>query len=335
MNAPAAPAYSPADPRSRSTAEQPAPAGPPEPASPVPAAPRGPRIEPGHRLDPAASGRAWRPVLIVLASLLVLAVVSSVATISLVSWRHRADFPPISATWPLGTPTSIELSTSVGAIRVIRSADAQGVSLALVRPGTEPDRIPDALDAARAKVAVDSHGSTTKVHVEQPYLDGPVPWEDSTRDLLLVLPEDHAAALTLTTRAGSLSVEGGYQSIRATTNAGPIELKDVSAAEGIVARTDAGEVQVGLAPGATRSVTASSSVGDIAIDLTADAVTDVDARADVGDVSVAAPGRQNLSVQATSDTGEVAVAPELATSSGTAVATVQAHSSMGDVTVTR
>lgn len=338
MNAPAAPPYSPADPRSRAagaTADGRAPvsgtAGAAD-ARPQPAAPRW-HVQPGRRLDPRGAGGGWRTGLIVLAGALVLVLVGGMATMSLLSAQYRRGFAEVPARTALGTPAEIELSVNVGDIRVRTSDAVDQVTLALVHPGLET--APSAEATALARVDVSSAGPRTRIEVTQPALDGPVMWEDDARDALLLMPADSATAVTVTSSVGGIEITGEHRRIEATSNAGDITVQDAVAAEGIVAHADMGSISLYPDAAPSGAIEATSDMGDVVVELPADAATAVRARSDMGDVTLAAPGSLRYDVRAATDMGAVDVDPELRAGTEAAAAVLDAAWSMGDVTVSR
>ncbi|PWH06918.1 hypothetical protein DEO23_08465 [Brachybacterium endophyticum] len=262
----------------------------------------------------AARGRdrTVRVVLTVIALVAVLLSVGGIAARSIASHIEASTYPVVSSRLEAGDPRDLTVTTDVTDIRVIRTDEADEVTLALVDPGTTTLPAADARLRARW-IRSGDQDSGESVRVKRPLLDGPTTWfRGESRDLLIAVPRDTARDLTLRVRSsvGGIDVDGSFAGLDLHADTGDITASEVSTTGTLRAATDVGDIDVSLADAGAGAIRATTSTGDI---------------------SVQAPCCKTWQVDADSDVGTVDVDPSLRGGQKT----LRTHSDIGDVTVVR
>ena len=309
---------------------------PPSPsAAPEPAV-EGPLIEPGRRLVPSPGrDRPWRVATVLIGSLVVLLLVLALTAASVATWVSARGFAEIPAVAALGTPDSLEVTSTHGAVRVQPSPDVDEVTLALVAPGAVS--LPAPAERVRARLTRGGTAAAPVIEVAQPqrFTGFGLPGLGGPRDLLLLIPSGHDPELAVHSSVGDLFVEGQFSALHLSTDVGDLDLGPVTAPEGLSARAGTGDVDLELGAPAPRTLDVRADVGDISVLLPTGASGRVSIAADVGDVEVTAPGGVRWQVEASSRTGSVELAPDLRAADGSQEATLTITTGHGDVLVTR
>ncbi|WP_114856006.1 DUF4097 family beta strand repeat-containing protein [Brachybacterium sp. YJGR34] len=296
--------------------------------------PSGPYREPARRLspDPRKDG-PWRVVVIVIAALVIGTMVLGAVAASTVRWLDHRSFEEVAATTELGLPASLTLTSGAANVRVLESADAEQVTVALVEEGATA--VPETGTEVRARVTQQGRASDPVLDVRQPRHYTSFPGQLSARDLLILVPSGHELALDLTTEVGDIRAEGTFTSLDIGTDVGSVRLTPVSAPEGLTVRSDVGQIEVEVEDPAPGRIEVTGAVGDVDLLLPADAGGEVLAASDLGEVSVSAPGTGRWEVEATAELGDLRVDPSLTTAEGSPIGTLTATSEVGNVVVSR
>ncbi|MFC0674102.1 hypothetical protein [Brachybacterium hainanense] len=267
---------------------------------------------PPHVLSPSPRGeRSWRVTLTLLAGLVVLAVLALLGAQTFLSWWTQGSYQQAPAQVELTGATSVSLRSDVGDIVVI-PGDVTSPTLGLVEYGST--QLPGEDATALARVTVSGTAESPTVTVQQPAMNGPIPWEDDHRSLLLVVPQTGLRVTDAYTSVGDVSI----------TATGPQ----------VTARTDTGDVHVQDVP-ADATVSATSNVGDVDVQIgAAGPASSIEAVSDVGDVSVLVPAGSRWAVDASTSTGELWIAPGIE-SSGAGDPVLRIRTSVGSASVTR
>ena len=300
----------------------------------------GPLIEPGRQLSPAPGrDRPWRVLTVLLGATVVMLVLLGLAAATTATWLSGRGYAEVPATTALGAPTELSVRNAVGTVRVLPSADVDEVTLALVPEGETT--LPGTEQQVRARIQVtdspadgDPSGRTA-VEVRQPERYSGLPWTEQPQNVLVLVPADHEMALEVRADVGDLEVDGAFTSLEARTDVGNLRLSDVTAAEGISAQADLGEVDLAVGSPSPPSVDVTAPVGDVALTLPTDASGTVAVATEVGSISVTAPGTNRWQVEAGSDLGDVHVDPGLTRGEGQEVGEISATSDLGSIDISR
>ncbi|MGO1389567.1 MULTISPECIES: DUF4097 family beta strand repeat-containing protein [Brachybacterium] len=306
------------------------------PHDPQPLEATGPRIEPGRRLNPSRQGdRPWRLVITLLGGIVLLLMLLFLVAYSTTSWLDGRRYADVPATTGLGSPSSLTLSSDVGNVNVVHDADVDDVTLALVENGEIS--LPAEGDVTRAEITQRGGDSSKTVTVKQPQGPAAVPWDQPGRDLLLLIPDGHGMALTVTAGVGDVDIDGTFSTLEVTADVGDVSLDSVEAPDGVAVTTSVGGADIDLAGSELSTVDVTSSVGDVDVVLPDDAGGTVTVRTSMGTIDVEVPGSEPWDVEARSDVGEARVDPDLTrgADSSSALGTLTATSDIGDVTITR
>jgi hypothetical protein len=256
----------------------------------------------------------------------VVLVVGSMASLSVAAWGI-ANFRVVtdSKALPPGMRSLVVDTGSVPvAVRITtdRQAREPRADLRMVnnmRAGANPLAVN--VDPAGARVTINGEPS--------PFLQ----WSRAG-EITLVLPQDLARSLTVTTRqeTGVVLAEADVDQLIAHTDDGAVVLS--GAARRVDIQTDNGEVVTRRPIRITESFSATSSSGDIKVDFADTAPRTIDATAEDGDVVIALPARGPYVVNASSHGGgDTVVRVPQTTSRETAAAVVTARSQSGDVVI--
>ncbi|MFC7373695.1 MULTISPECIES: hypothetical protein [unclassified Brachybacterium] len=291
-------------------------------------------VEPARRLSPAPEDdRPWRLLITLLGAAFVALMVLGLAAMSITQWTIARGYDDVPATTHLGEPSSLSLSSRIADVRVLRSADADQVSVALVENGAT--ELPPADSLVRARIDQQGPADAPVLDVRQPEQFSSVPWKHDVRDVLVIVPEAHRLAVDIISSVGDIRADGDYSAMTISSQVGEVRLSPVSAPGGLDVSSDVGGIDIELEGTAPETIGLSSSVGDIDLRLPSGAESDVDVHTDVGSADVAAPGTGRWAVDARADTGDARVDPSLTRADGPLVGTLTVVSDLGDVTVTR
>lgn len=310
----------------------------PTPYAPLPApAPDTPprhQVDPAHRLDASPrSRRGWRTAVTMIAALFVSLVLLALGAVSMTSWAVQRSYQDVAATYELGTPDSLSLTTHVADVRVASSSEVDQVTLALVEDGSTD--VPDAGETVRARVDVTGDATRRSIKVSQPGMNRFGSLLDEHREVLLLVPSDHVMDLEMRADVGRIDASGTFASLEVSADVGDVRLSGVEAPGGIAVHTETGEMSLAPAGPVPGGITVTSTLGDVDVTLPPDAAGDVSVRGEVGEVQVTAPGTGRRVVQATSDVGTVSVDPAFMTAGGDVIGRIDVTTSLGDVSVTR
>ncbi|HEX7351253.1 DUF4097 family beta strand repeat-containing protein [Brachybacterium sp.] len=309
------------------------------PPIPPPGAPQRPPsaeplLLPARRLEPSPGrDRPWRLLTTLIGTVLVGLVVLALAAASTATWLSGRGYSDVPAVTALGSPTSLDLTSSVGTVRVLPSGDVEELTLALVAPGSTA--LPDDSATAQARVTEGSTAHGTTVEVRQPERSFGPPWTGQTLDVLLLVPTGLELDLTVSAEVGDLLIDGDYAAIEAHSTVGDLRMESLTAPGGLSATTDVGDVDIELGAPAPESVDITTSVGEVDLTLPTEAGGQVEISTDFGNVRVAAPGTARWTVDATSNLGDVSTDPGLSTGSGSPVGALTVTSELGDIEITR
>lgn len=314
------------------TTAAPAPAAtPPPPHRPVP---EEPLILPGQRLTPSPErDRPWRVLTVLLGSAVVLLVLVSLSVATAATWMTGRGYSDVPATTGLGAPSSLTMTSDLGTVRVLPSADVEQVTVALVPSGSTALPAPD--ETVRARITHDSGAQGSAVTVRQPERHLGAPWTSPVRDVLLLVPEGHELALDVRADVGGVGVEGEFASLSVQSDVGDLEIGPVAVAEELAASSQVGDIDVDLTSPAPAEMDLSAAVGDIDLALPADADGDIRVTTELGDVRVALPGAGAWQVDARSELGEVTIDPSFTGRRDAGDGSLTITSDLGDITVTR
>ncbi|WBL19758.1 hypothetical protein [Citricoccus sp. NR2] len=272
-------------------------------------------VIPSRPTDPT-NARSTRITITVIAALTVLLSLGGLGASSIAAAVDRADFEEIPLRQSIGTPTSLDLDSGVGSVRVQVSEAVDEIELGLVDRGSTTLTDTDETTQGHWEISEEGTGSNaeTSVTLQRPNFQGNIGWAlGDSLDLLVVIPTELSESLDLSVRnsVGNIEASGSFERLHVSTNVGNINLPAVSASEEIVAQGQVGQLQIGL---------------------TEDHRADVIARLDVGNVDVTVPCCEAWSVRATNEVGELDVDSDLREGSGP---TIVARTNVGDVTVER
>lgn len=292
------------------------------------------RTEPAHRLSPSPrGGRGWRITVTLIASLVVGLLLLGLAGMSLTSWAINRGYQDVPATYELGTPDSITLTSHVAEVTVMPSSEVDQVTVALVDPGATA--LPPDSATARAQVSIEEGATGIVLDVRQPGVNRFAGLLEEHRDVLLVVPTRHTMALDITSNVGGIDASGEFTSLTVRSDVGDIRLRGVSAPEGLTATGGVGGIDVATDGSIPAGITLTSDMGDVSLALPTDAGGEVTITSDVGEVDVTAPGEARRTVVATSEVGTVTVDPQVADAAGESVGTLTVTTSVGDIRVSR
>lgn len=294
---------------------------------------RGVYVEPARRLSPEpGGGRGWRTVTVIVSLVVTGIAVLGLAASTIVPWAVARSYDDVPATIPLGAPSSLTLDADVADVRVVRSAEAQEVVVALVEDGSTELPGPD--ESARAMVRQSGTEDSPELTISEPVDANPIPWISDSHDLLVIIPDSLEIALDLSSDVGGIEADGSYSSLRASTSVGDIDLRAITSTGEVVASTSTGSIELELG-GASGDVSLDSSIGDVDLVLSEESANGIDITAETGDVSVRAPGSSLWDVDAQSDLGEVDIDRSLIGAGSRAAGTMTLRTSVGDILVTR
>jgi hypothetical protein len=293
-----------------------------------------PRYDPPRRLGPSPErDRAWRLGIGVAGGAVLLAVVLFLGAATTATWWNGRQFAEIPATAGLGAPEALQLTSTVGDVRVQSSPDVVEVTLSLVAPGTT---VPAADgEQARALLEHGGGGETTTVRVSQPENYSTWPGTGCARDVLLLVPEDLDLDLELRSELGDVTAEGTFAALDVDADIGEVHLGPVSAPQGVRVSADLGGIEAELVAPGPSAVDLSSSLGDITLRLPADASGPVGAASELGDVEISAAGTSTWQIETSAELGTEDVDPGLRGTEDEAVGTMTAATDTGDITITR
>lgn len=295
---------------------------------------RPPLYDPPRRLVPSPGrDRPWRRGIVLAGSAVMALAVLVLAAATTATWWNGRLFGDVPATTVLGTPSSLQLTSSLGDVRVQSSDEVDQVTLSLVAPGTTVPATAD--ETARALVERSGGSSSASVRVSQPESFSTWPGTDDSRDVLLLVPSGHELDLDLRSDVGDVVAEGVFGSLRVQADVGDVHLGPVAATEEVSVTADVGSIEAEIAAPGPAAVDLSSSIGDVALQLPADAGGTVGAVTELGDVRIAVAGTSTWEVESRSAYGEVTVDPDLHGTQGEAAGTLTAVTETGDVTLTR
>jgi len=314
------------------------PSASPSPSLPVGGPPLPPSAEPllvpARRLEPSPGrDRPWRLLTTLIGTVLVGLVILALAASSTATWLAGRGYSDVPAVTALGSPTSLDLTSSVGTVRVIPSSDVDELTLALVAPGSTS--LPDDGATARARVTENSTALGTTVDVRQPERSFGPPWAVQTQDVLLLVPSGLELDLTVSAEVGDLLIDGDYAAVEAHSGVGDLRMAALTAPGGLSATADVGDVDIELGAPAPESVDITTSVGEVDLTLPTEASGQVEITTEIGSVRVAAPGTARWRVDATSDLGEVSTDPGLSAGVDAPAGTLTVTSEFGDIEITR
>lgn len=303
-------------------------AAPPQPAA------REPRYEPGRQLTPSPRrDRPWRVLTVLVGAITALLVVAGLALASVSSWIAVRDVDEIPAVTALGVPSSLSLTSTVGTVRVLPSADVEEVALALTEPGATA--LPAAGETVHAQITQVAEVSGTTVTVRQPERVSIAPWTSPDRDVLVLVPFGHELALDLHAGVGDVLVDGEYTSLSAHADVGSLRLGPLSVEGEVQASSHVGGVRLALDSPGTESIDIRSETGDVALTLPADAETGIDVTTELGDVQVSLPGAESWEVTTATDLGSVSIDRSLMRGAASEGRVLTVTSTLGDISVTR
>lgn len=295
---------------------------------------RTPRYDPPRRLVPSPGrDRPWRRGIVLAGSAVMALVVLALAAATTATWWNGRLFGDVPATTALGSPSSLQLTSTRGDVRVQSSDEVDQVTLSLVAPGTTVPATAD--ETSRALVERSGGSSSATLRVSQPESFSTWPVLDDTRDVLLLVPAGHELDLDLRSEVGDVVAEGVFGSLRVQADVGDVHLGPVAATEEVSVTADVGGIEAEIAAPGPAAVDLSSTIGDVSLQLPADAGGTVGAVTELGDVRIAVSGTSTWQVETRSAFGEVTVDPDLHGSEGEAAGTLTAVTETGDVVLTR
>lgn len=309
-----------------------APVSDPAPA-PAPTERHAPRYDPPRRLEPSPErDRPWRRGIVLAGGAVMLLVLLALAAATTATWWNGRHFAEVPATTGLGAPSALQLTSTLGDVRVQMSPDVEEVTLSLVSSGTTVPA-PDG-ERVRARLERSEEGGTSTLQVSQPENYSTWPGASGTRDVLLLVPADHELDLDLHSEVGDVTAAGAFGSLDVEADVGDVHLGPVTAPQGLGVLTDIGDIEAELeAPGP--AAVDLSSLGSITLQLPADASGPVGAETELGDVEVSVAGTSTWRVQTRAGLGEVSVDPGLRGPEDEAAGTLTLSSETGDITLTR
>lgn len=311
----------------------PAPETTPDPG-PAAGGHRGVRVEPARRLSPdSSSGTLWRLLIVIGAAVIALVLVLGLAGWSLAPWLSNRAYSEVAATAHLGSPDELLIDTEANDVQVIRSGDADEVTVSLVEAGATS--VPPEGTRVRAELEVTGDGTSRSVTVREPMRDSPLPWERQNHDLLVVIPTSLSPALTLSSSVGDIDLGGDFSALTIEAGLGDVSAEEITAPDGLGIRADVGQVDVSLAGPVPGGIDLSASVGDVRLRLAPDAPGDAEITVETGDVLVEVPGTARRQVEVIADVGDQRVDSRITGAEGDVVGTLRVSASVGDVTVTR
>lgn len=285
-------------------------APPPSPASPPPP------LSPGGRT-------AVRAVLIIVAAVLVIGTVGSLATLAwgVSSFRVVTD--------------STSLPTTVRSVAIDTGSVPVAVRITSDRDAREPRvdmRMVNSIRAGSDPLSVNTDGTTAQVTIdaeESPFLD-----MGRASEITLVLPPELARRLTVTTQqeVGVVFAEADLDQLIARTDEGAVVLS--GSARHIEITTSHGDVNTREPILVSESFRAVAQDGDINADF-AGAPKTLDVQSGNGDIVLALPRPGPYAVDATTaqEWGSTVVRVPLTREREDAAAVVTARSESGDVVV--
>src|SRR5690606_31577985 len=96
-----------------------------------------PRYDPPRRLEPSPErDRPWRRGIVLAGGAVMLTVVLALGAATTATWLDGRHYAEIPATTGIGAPTALQLTSTVGDVRVQSSPDVEEVTVSLVAPGT-------------------------------------------------------------------------------------------------------------------------------------------------------------------------------------------------------
>ena len=293
-----------------------------------------PRYEPGRQLTPSPQqDRPWRVLTVLIGAVTTLLVVAGFALASVSSWIAVRDVDEIPAVTALGTPASLSLTSTVGTVRVLPSADVEEVTLALTEPGSTA--LPATGQTVRAHLTEVAGASGTTVTVRQPERVSIAPWTSPDRDVLVLVPVGHELALDLQADVGDIQVDGEFTSLTAHSDVGSLRLGPLSVDGEVRASSQVGDISLELDSPGTESIGLRTAAGSVALTLPADAETGIDVLTELGDVQVSLPGAESWDVTTATDLGSVSIDPSLTRGSASEGRELTVTSSLGDISITR
>ncbi|GAA4524755.1 hypothetical protein GCM10023160_16780 [Brachybacterium paraconglomeratum] len=324
-----------------SPAPPPGPADPSGPAAPTAvlaqhsaAPPQGRLLLPGERLIPSPGrDRPWRVLTVLLGASVVLLLVGGLAVASAANWAAGRGYTEIASTAGLGSPASLRLDSMMGTVQVLPSDDVDEVTLALVEPGATGLPSPQDTTPARLTQNTDSAG-TTWVTVAQPQSTVGWPWDDRTRDVLLLVPSGLELSLGIDAGVGDVLVDGTFHALEVRADVGNVVLEPLSVSDTLTVSSEIGEVEIELESPAPAITEITAAVGNVSLQLPTDSSGALDIVSNLGDVSVTAPGTTRWQVDADSELGQVWVDPGVAAGAGDD-GTLSVTADLGDITIER
>ncbi|MBK0330623.1 DUF4097 family beta strand repeat protein [Brachybacterium sp. MASK1Z-5] len=253
--------------------------------------------------------RTMRRVLVLLAVVCLVLTAGGLAARSIAAGIEQSRFPEAPAVLAVGSPSSLEVTSSVSDVTVRVSDEVDQVTLALVEQGT--DTVPADPAPVKARWVRSTHDGTLRVDVQRPRLEATSNWfDDEDRDLLVLVPPDIAPDLSLAVKAdvGNLSAQGALAGLDLRTRTGDVDADGVSASGSVAARTDIGDIDLALDEDGAHEVSARTTTGDVSIALPCCETWDVDARSEEGSTDVDAGIRgEGAALRARTDIGDVSV----------------------------
>ncbi|WP_152353379.1 DUF4097 family beta strand repeat-containing protein [Brachybacterium subflavum] len=253
--------------------------------------------------------RTVRRVLVLIALACLVIAVGGLAARSIAAGIEQSRFSEVPSVLEVGAPSSLEVTTSVSDVTVRESDEVDQVTLALVEAGA--DTLPADPAPVRARWDRSTQHGTSRVDVQRPHLRATSDWfDDEDPDLLVLIPSDAAADLTLAVRVdvGDLTAEGSLAGLDLRSTTGNIDADGVSASGSIAAHTEVGDIDLALDDGGAREISARTTTGDVDIALPCCETWDVDARSDEGSTDVDAGIRgEGSALRARTDFGDLSV----------------------------
>lgn len=253
--------------------------------------------------------RTMRRLLVIIALACLVLAVGGLAARSIASGMEQSRFSEVPAVLPVGTPSSLEVTSSVSDVTVRESDEVDQVTLALVDPGT--DTVPSDPAPVKARWDRSSQHGSLRVDVQRPRLSATTSWfDDDQRDLLVLVPKADAEGLSLSVAVdvGDVSAQGSLAGLDLRSTTGDIDADVVSAKGSVAARTDIGDIDLALGEGGAKEVSARTTTGDVSVAVPCCETWEVDARADQGSTDVDAGIRGEGSVlRARTDIGDISI----------------------------
>ena len=312
-----------------------APPAPPAQTAQAPPPPsQQPLFLPGQQLTPSPDrDRPWRVLTVLLGSAVVLLLISGLTLATAASWAAGRGYSEVAATTGLGTPTSLNLTSEVGSVRVLPSEDVDEVTLALVEPGATA--LPPQQETVRARITHGTDSQGTTAVVSQPQRYSVLPWMNPGHDVLLLVPVGHELSLDLRAEVGNVMVDGEFDTLSVHADVGDLVLGPLTATEKLTATSEVGNIDIELASPAPASVDITAAVGDVDLLLPVDAGGDVAITAELGSVEVALPGSARWEIAAESELGSVDVDRSLTGGTTAVNGTLTVTSELGGITISR